>query len=294
MPNYDSPRKQKAAAEYKARIAEAKRKDREREEGGFSERVIAVRMPNWKDDEKRTLRIIPAREAMRFYLDNADDEDAVFDDEAYPVQEMCTHFKVGAKKGIIPCASFYNDEPCAVDDEIKELFASGDEDDAKYAKAMYGGHRFARFVLWRGNPKNEPNKVWAWEMSKTVDTDVIALYMDTKIKDLDMMWEGMDIDVTRNGMGQENTKYQVKDVREESYMVATEDGEFDYEAAEKIYANLPDIFEYNTPFMTYDEVKKVVNGMSVKEVMKERHNDEEAKPEAKEEKPKRGRGRGTK
>ena len=295
MKKYDTPRKQKAKEEYDARVAEAKRAEEARENGDFGDEVIrAERMPVWEEGESRTLRIIPAKDAMRFYLDNSEEEDIVFEDEAYPVQELCTHFKVGPKKAIIPCDSFYNDKPCAVDDEIKELKASGDEDDAKYASDMYAGHRFARFVLWRDNPKNEPLKVWAWEVSKTTDTDVIALYMNNKIQELDLMWEGMDIEVTRHGVKKE-TKYRVEDVREESYIVETEDGEFDYEAVEKIYANLPNIFEYNLPFLSYDEVKEVVNGLSVKDVIKARYADateakDAPKPEE-EDKPKRGRGR---
>jgi hypothetical protein len=229
---------------------------------------------NWKDKEKRTLRILPARDVLQFYLDNADDDEAEYENESIPMQELRTHFNVGSQNGICSCLSYWNNEPCPVCEEIEELKSTGEEDDKKEADSMWPKRRFARFVLWREH--SEPNKVWLWECNWSTDTDIVALYNNTKVPDPDLIFDGTDIEVTREGAaGNSKTTYRVEDVREESMMVVDEDGEFDWEAAEEILANLPDIFEHGKPFLDYEETKMVVEGYSVKDVVAMRYEEGE-------------------
>jgi len=229
------------------------------------------RLPSWKDKEKRILRILPSKAALQFYLDS-EDEDAEFEDEAMPYQELRTHFKVGSQNQICACLNFWNDEDCPVCEEIAALKETGDKKDKYTANDMWASQRFARFVLWKNS--DEPKKVWLWECSKTVDTDVMALYMDTRIPDPDLLFEGTDIEVTRHGMGQKDTTYRVSDTREVSFMVTTEDGEFDWEAAEEINNVLPDIFEHGKPFLNYEETKLLVEGSTLQDVIALRNGEE--------------------
>jgi len=120
-----------------------------------------------------------------------------------------------------------------------------------------------------------------------------------KVPDLDHVFAGTDIEVIRSGAkGYDKTTYAIDDVREgESYLYTNEDGDFDYERAERLLEVLPDVTEYGAPFLSYDETKAVMEGDSFKDVFAARNENGEVAEETpkEEEKPKgRGRGRGRK
>jgi hypothetical protein len=274
-------RGRKSRAELAQELIEQRVKEQEEQDKkGFDRELkdyeIVERLPKWKDGETRTLRVLPAVDAFKYYLEH-DEEDAVFEDEAFPVQEIGDHYNVGPKKQKVSCLKFWGDDSCPVCEEIAELYATKDEDDEQYAKDMRLSKAFVRFVVWRewqeDNP-NEPIKVWAWQCSKTVDTDVVKLYSNTKIPDPDALYDGTDIEVTRHGTTMKGTSYDIDDVREESFAFTTEDGEFDYETAEKVCEMLPDIFKWSKPFLTYEETESVLKGETVKAVMSARYANE--------------------
>lgn len=272
-------RAERAKELVEKRVQEAEERDKkgfDREERDYEKVDRLPSGKDWKDNETRTLRILPAKDAFAYYLEH-DEEDAVYEDEAFPVQEIGNHFRVGTKKQTVVCLKFWNEGACPVCEEIAELYETKDEDDARYAKEMRLAKSFVRFVVWREWQEDHPNdpiKVWAWQCSKTVDTDVVKLYSDTRIPDPDALYDGTDIEVTRHGTTMKGTSYDVCDVREESFAFTNEDGDFDYETAEKVCNDLPDIFEWGKPFMAYDETLEVLKGKSVKEVIAARYAEE--------------------
>jgi hypothetical protein len=281
MANYDSPRKQKAREIYEE---EMRKKEEQDKNSGNSDFIRVDMLPKFGDKEKRTLRIVPALEALKFYLENSEDEEAVFEDEAYPVQEICNHFRVGAQNQVVACLNFFNKEECPVCEEIEELKKTEDEDDIKYAKELRASYQHVWFVIWREHTE-DPQKVWAWHVSNTVNTQLMGLYGNKKIPELDRIFDGTDIEVTRFGMSMKATTYQIDDAREESFLFTTEDGEFDFEAADKLVENMTDIFEYGKPFMNYEETQRVLMGESIKEVMADKYGKSEGDEEPSDEKP---------
>jgi hypothetical protein len=296
----ENDRRKKAAEQYEQKMRVAEEREKKRAEGGFESDYIKIDiLPKFEDKEKRTLRILPTKDALQFYLDNSENEDAIFADECIATTEICNHFNVGSRRQPVACLNFFNNEPCPVCEENDELYKTGDSDDKKLSEEMRRSFSHVYFVIWREHEDHakpeDAEKIWAYHTNATVDTRLTGMFGNPKIPFLDGVFEGTDIEVTRIGTGMKGTNYTVDDTREQSFLFTNEDGDFDYEAADRLVAKLPDIFEYGKPFLNYEETKAVLLGSSIKEVVKERHADDapaEKKEEPKKEAPKRGtRGR---
>jgi len=255
--------------------------------GGFEERV-KLNYLTFKDKETKILRILPVPEALAWYLENDEGE---YTKDAFPVGEFFKHWKVGPNKAQLSCLSKHNNEPCPVCELIEELKGTGDKDDKEYASDMWASGRYAWFAIDRADCEDE--KWFVWEVSNTVSSTLLSKLSNAKIPELDHVFEGTDIEVTRHGAkGDRKTKYEIDDVREVSFLYTNDKGEFDYERAEKLLDKLADAREYSSPFLNYDETKAVMQGEGIKDVLKARNSDNEEEPEATEKPRGRGRGRG--
>ena len=267
--------------------------------GGDFEDRVKMNYMTLADKETKILRVIPIPAALKWYLENDDGE---YEEDAFPYGEFFKHWRVGPNKVSLPCLSKHNNEACPVCELIAELKGTGDPDDKKYGSDMWASTRFVWFVIDREDdaPDEEGREKWfVWEVSNTVNEQLMSKLANPKVPDLDHVFAGTDIEVIRSGAkGYDKTTYAIDDVREgESYLYTNEDGDFDYERAERLLEVLPDVTEYGAPFLSYDETKAVMEGDSFKDVFAARNENGEVAEETpkEEEKPKgRGRGRGRK
>ena len=240
-----------------------------------SDFITPVYMPTFANMEERELRVVPAKEALQWYLEN---DEGYFEEDVFPYKKVGKHFKVGRSGSIMPCLNFHLNEPCPVCEENEELKSTGDEDNAEQAKEMRLQRKYAWIFKWVDAPDEFVDVPLVWEVGLKQHNQFLGLLSNTRAPEFDHPFEGASIFVKRIGKkGSAQTYYETDYEKDGACpMFVDADGEFDYETAEAFMEKLPDIVTFGNPFLNYDETKKVVFGSSITDVLKARNNSSES------------------
>ena len=277
-----------ANTDRKARFRQEQEKTSEelKNAGTFEDdRIKAIFMPTFADQEERELRIVTAKKAFEWYMKN---DEGYFEEDVLPYRKIGKHFNVGAKGTPLPCLAFHNKEACPACEECEEL-KKGDEDNVEQAKEMRLQQKYVWIFQWVDAPKALIDVPLIWEVGLKQHNQFLGLMGNTRAPEFDHPFEGASVFIKRIGKkGDSNTFYETDYEKEEALMFVNDDGEFDYERAEAFLAKLVDIEEYGNPFLSYEETKAIVYGESLIDVLKARNGaPDKAEDEPEEEKPER-------
>jgi len=183
--------------------------------------------------------------------------------------DVWVHSNVGPDSQSYLCLAKMKGESCPVCEEIEKAKSNREEERAKSLKAY---KRVMGWIIPRSEEKDGP-RLWTYGM--TLDKDIAACCIDKRTNEvlaIDDPENGYDVDFTREGTTQQNTKYVGVRIARRSTTLA--DKQVDQDRWLEFVVNNPLTSCLN--FYDYDHIMAAFSGVSRKE--KKEAESRETKP----------------